>query len=93
MDNVKEQHKNRISELEKQISRSQNTISPAKLKFELNENVELIKLKRLSKKQSAQILSLQSQLELSNSELKQLHTSLLAITNDKGTSWCNNLYD
>lgn len=83
---MKEQHKQRISELEKQITRSQNSVSPTKLKFELNENVELIKLKRLSKKQAAQILSLQSQLELSSAELKQLQTNLLAISNDKGIS-------
>lgn len=78
MDNVKEQYKNRISELE-QLAGSRRSFSPATLKTELNENVELIRLKRLSKKQAAQIVSLQSQLDLSHAEIKQLEHNLSAV--------------
>lgn len=84
LDDVKKQYRNRISELEEQLIKTQSSLSPTKLKTELNENVELIRLKRLSKKQSAQILSLQSQLELSNAEAKQLQTNLSSVNGAKG---------
>lgn len=81
METVKKQNRDRISELEEQLSKAQDT-SPDKLKTELDDNVELIKLKRSAKKQTALIQSLQSQLEMANAEIKQLQANL-SFSNNK----------
>ncbi|XP_065226421.1 protein Spindly-like [Planococcus citri] len=81
LENVKQQNKDRICELEEQLAKVQEPVSPGKLKTELDDNVELIKLKRLTKKQTAQIQSLTSQLEIANSDIKQLQTNLLSLNN------------
>lgn len=80
---MKKQNKSRISELEEQL-KAQEPVSPNKLKTELNDDVELIKLKRSTKKQTALIQSLQSQLEIANSEIKQLQSNLSTVISKNG---------
>ncbi len=84
LQSIKEQHNNHVRELEAQLERNRGTISPTKLKTELGENVELIKLKRLSKKQSAQINSLQAQIEMNNSEMNELQNNAASLKSEKG---------
>lgn len=81
---MKKQHRDHVCELENQFRKKEN-LSPAKLQDELDENIELINLKRFSKKQTAQIHSLQSDLEGAKTEIGQLQVDLSSIIAIKGT--------
>lgn len=77
--------RSRVFELEQELlQKSIAAVSPTKIKANLSENVELIKLKRQCKKQSAQISTLEAQLQESEKGLNNFRSSVNYFNEQRG---------